>query len=101
MANLEPMTPKIIFLLSFGVISSCGLTNGRIETQEWKYSEGFHIGDWLDFSNTNLTIKNDTIYSSTKPVAVIVEKINSFVGADNQIKIASMETGEIGIYQGK
>ena len=59
----------IIFLILSILTFSCN----RIENTEWKYSNGYYIGDFLHFDSNSFSIVNDTIFFQIKPVAVIVD----------------------------
>ncbi|MDR6969673.1 hypothetical protein J2X31_003707 [Flavobacterium arsenatis] len=45
-------------------------TNFYIKTMQWKYNNGFHVGDWIVFDDANLNYR--TIYDGQKPIGKIV-----------------------------
>ncbi len=51
----------------------------RIENKAWKYRDGFHIGDWIEFDDTVFLVKNDTIFNRKIPIAKIHDYQNRFV----------------------
>lgn len=55
----------IFFILLFGC--------NRIENKKWKYQDGFSIGDWIEFNEVGLFIRNDTIFNKEKPIAKIYD----------------------------
>jgi hypothetical protein len=63
-----------------------------IENQEWKYSEGAHIGDWL--SKSNIEIKDRMIYSYQGKAKIVF----SF-GSD--LIIRDLKTNKTGFYTNK
>ncbi|WP_322969480.1 hypothetical protein [Faecalibacter sp. LW9] len=71
------------------------------EVNYWKYSDGFHIGDVIDFNNNNFIIKNDTIFHNNIPIAKFVKIQNRLGIADNKLTIQDLKTSEIGNYSGK
>src|SRR5690554_2912853 len=50
---------QIIGMILIILFFSCA----RIENREWKYQDGFSIGDWIEFDDVGLTIRNDTIFN--------------------------------------
>ena len=50
---------QIIGMILIILFFSCA----RIENREWKYHDGFSIGDWIEFDDVGLTIRNDTIFN--------------------------------------
>jgi len=86
----------LLFILLF--LQSCNLTKDDIEEQSWKYSEGFSIGDWIQFNNSAFSLSNDTVYINGQPAAKIISsKINIF-GSKRSITIESFQKKEKGIY---
>lgn len=93
---MKTLKSLIIPLLILG----CSVDETELKTSWWKYGEGFHLGDELNFNHIKL--RNDTIFENKKPVAVITSyrgDILDLVGPT--IKIKSIETGKIGIYHQK
>jgi len=60
---------QIIGMILIILFFSCA----RIENREWKYQDGFSIGDWIEFDDVGLTIRNDTIFNKEKPIARIYD----------------------------
>jgi len=63
-----------------------------IKNNEWKYSEGTYVGDWLNKSN--IIIKDGIIYGNQWKA-----KISFCFGF--KLFIKNMDTGEVGIYTNK
>lgn len=63
-----------------------------IKNNDWKYSEGTYVGDWLNKNNT--VIKDNIIYGNHGKA-----KISFCFGFILMIK--NIETGEVGIYVNK
>ncbi len=62
---------KYLFGLLFVVIVVLFLnTNFYIRAVQWKYKDGYHVGDWVIFDDKNLDYR--TIYDGKKPVAKII-----------------------------
>lgn len=71
------------------------MTNEEIENYQWKYGEGYHIGDVLLLDNHNL--KGDTIYKDDKPVAVITNSGGMFWESPD-LEIKDLKTEQSGTY---
>ncbi len=63
-----------------------------IENQKWKYSNGTHIGDWLD--EGNLKIQDGIVYGNSGKAKVVF--CYGF-----RLVIENIETGEKGVYENK
>lgn len=65
----------LLFLLLAALFSGCQKSDSEIvAARQWKYGEGYRIGDWIEFSedkNKGLFVSNDTIYKNGTPEAVI------------------------------
>lgn len=86
--KLGSLLYAILLMLSF---SSCNSKEKELKTGWWKYGQGFHLGDdVLILKDSNL--RNDTILIGQKPVAIILSV------SSHEIKIASIPSGETGIY---
>jgi hypothetical protein len=86
------------FLLGFiivGVIFLFLNSTFFISRQTWKYRNGFHISDWVDFSSTKIDIKGRKIIKKGKEVA----KIKICFG--KILIIRDYKTGEEGYYINK
>ncbi len=44
-------------------------SNIFISNQSWKYRDGFHIGDWVEFNSTNISLTGKSITRDGKEVA--------------------------------
>ena len=87
---------KLIFLiLTFLLFFSCN----RIENKKWKHQEGFSLGDWIEFDENRLFIRNDTIYTGDKPLARIYEYRNRIL--DQILVIEELNTTNKGYYCSK
>lgn len=90
----------IISICGSSLFISCGrMKNNDIKKSWWKYGSGYHIGDALRFDNNNL--KNDTIYSKNKPVAIILTCGKGLFRETAVLEIKDLKKGEIGIYHQK
>jgi len=63
-----------------------------IKNNEWKYSEGTYVGDWLN--KNNIVIKDGIIYGNHG-------KAKNYFCFGFQLVIKNVETGEVGIYANK
>lgn len=78
---------------------ACGHTDELKAVRFWKYSDGFYLGDIIDFRQKELVLRNDTIYQ--KNIAVgIVKKIEKRLG-DKVLHISDPKTGKSGTYVSK
>ena len=80
------------------LLNACSLDNYDICAREWKYGEGFYIGDFPLFGKEGYKISNDTIFLSETSKAVIINTTKGFLITTSKIKIKALETGNIGIY---
>lgn len=64
-----------------------------IKNQQWKYKDGYHIGDWVKFSNES--IDGRTIYKNNKP------HIKILFCYGKTLIIKDIATGEKGYYSNK
>ena len=83
-----------VALLAFILFSACN----SIEETNWKYRDGFYIGDVLAFK-ASFTIKNDTIYSKEIPVAIILKNKQRIT--DRLLMIKAINGDSIGTYVSK
>ncbi len=83
-------------LLIIGVLLVIPITYANsyffIGNQQWKYSEGVHIGDWLD--KTNSEIKDRIIYSYQGKAKILFS-----LGFD--LIIRDLDTNKTGFYTNK
>jgi hypothetical protein len=96
------------FMRLFGFVAAIILIIGTSACREWQdahewwlHGDGFSIGDVLDFHGTDTSLRNDTIFQSGIPVAVVVNVKNRAPFAGDVLEIRSIETGETGEYHGK
>jgi len=71
------------------------MSNEEIKNLQWKYGEGYHIGDVLLLDDHNL--KGDTIYKDDKPIAVIMKSGDMFWESPDLV-IKDIKTGKTGTY---
>lgn len=93
MSILYPLSAIMLF-----IFCACGLSNKEIESSEWKYGEGYLLGDWITFKKG--TIRNDTIYQSNKPAGTILKSKRRLYEND-LIFIQSMDSKLVGVYYRK
>lgn len=98
---------KNLFLLFSLLLIGCTVDTDRndikshVMEHEWKYGEGFHIGDWLDFSINIYKIKGDTILRGDSAIAIVKKIEIGGPGNDDELYIISMQRGEWGMYHSK
>lgn len=83
---------SIFFVL---VSTSCGKPSREILIQaQWKYKEGYSIGDFLLFSGESkyCSLNGDTIYVGTQPKATIV------TWDKRTVKIRALDNNSTGEY---
>ena len=89
------------FLLLFTLLASCSSNTNYVRSHQWKYGDGFHVQDWLDFRQGGfLELHGDTVFREGCPIA-IVSKVEHRIGADTRLELQSMQTNEIGTYYEK
>ncbi|WP_312923277.1 hypothetical protein [Empedobacter brevis] len=84
------------------VMSSC--QNRENQLQEggfWKYSDGFYIGDILDFNKPLNRFHKDTIYQNDIPKAILVNIETRILSGDKRLHIKDPVTSNTGIYVSK
>src|SRR5690554_1852407 len=95
---------KAIVLLScfLFLIIACNNDNKQLkEVVFWKYSDGFYIGDYVDFNSKSIKIQNDTIYKIETPIALIIKIKNRTILGDKLLYIKDIASSKEGIYVGK
>lgn len=92
---------KIFFftIITFLLIGCGRMNNEEIKKSWWKYGSGYHLGDFLEFNDSNLT--DDTIYVNNKPVAIILSCGKGTFRKSAVLEIENLKTGETGIYHEK
>ena len=92
-----------LLILIIILISSCRISNEKINEGWWKYGSGAHIGDVIDFKSCQ--VKNDTIFRNSIPKGIIIPSVLSYTeslfSGHKRLRIKSIETKEIGIYHQK
>ena len=63
----------------------------------FKYLEGYHVGDLLEFTSNIHHIKSDTLFLAKEPVAKFI-KVEKEVGGKVYLQIESLDTVEKGFY---
>lgn len=89
------ITILILIIILFTGRQFYTISNSYIRKQNWKYSDGFHIGDALNLKKRELI--GDTIYKENKPIAIIKKRGYRFI-IPNYMIIQSIETNETGYY---
>ena len=89
---------KTILLLNLIFLQGCNLTASDIEEQSWKFSEGFSIGDWIEFNHSAFTLSGDTIYLNGEPAAKLISSTINLFGSKRSITIESFQKKETVIY---
>ena len=93
------MKHKTFLLLSLILLQSCK-NETLINKSNWKYREGYHIGDWLDFK-TGLSLRNDTIYKDNTAIAKFIEIDKGYFGFPTKLQMADLKTNKTGTYIAK
>ena len=93
------MRQRLLILIIVTSCFSCSLSNDSIKQAWWKYGSGYHMGDVLQFNDTNF--RNDSIFDGSRAVALIIKKKKAIYGRDNSITIKSIGTNQTGIYYQK
>lgn len=89
------ISKNVTYLLAILLlIVSCEMSPRDITSTEWKWGNGYHIGDVLIIDAEDL--KGDTLYGTT-----IIYKSEWRVFADDIIYLRSLQTGDSGVYFGK
>ncbi len=89
---------NLVLLLMLLLFISC--KNESLIKGEWKYQEGYHVGDFLNLEE-NALVRNDTIFQDSNAVAKFIKVRVGYFGIPAKLHIANFETDEIGIYTAK
>jgi hypothetical protein len=89
-----------LFVLIWPFLTGCSLNDQQLKSGWWKYGDGFHIGDVVDF-NKEYSMMGDTILQSGKTVGIITRKSKGMFGDDNEIEITSLDKKRSGVYHQK
>lgn len=91
------MKAVLSLLLSFVFFQFSSCKGEKLEVEGfWKYSEGFYIGDVLDFKVKHLEIRKDTVFRNNRPVAQIQKIENNFFV--KRLYIKSINSNVTGVY---
>jgi hypothetical protein len=93
------MKKKLMLIPVLLFVFSCKLNNAQIEKLEWKYSEGYYIGDVITF-NEKTKLKNDTIFINDIPNASMIKSMKRIDGSES-LKIKSLVNNKKGYYYAK
>lgn len=94
------MNKVVVIPIAFLIAACTSNTDSNI-LHDWKYSIGYHIGDWLSFEKLgNLQISNDTIFNQDTAVAIVIE-VDEQIGSETELTLKSLTTGELGTYHKK
>jgi len=74
--------------------------NEKSINRKWKYQQGYHLGDWLDFEK-NISISNDTIYQKDSALAKFSKIEPGYFGNPTKLQITDLKTKKTGIYIAK
>ncbi len=92
---------EFIFIL-FLIFLSCKSRNEPVDRiEQWKYSEGYHVGDVLDFKDSVYSLHSDTIYKDEIPVAVVEKMENRPLSSHKVLYIRALSSDESGRYVGQ
>lgn len=83
------VTIMLFFTLLF---TGCNMSDAYIKAHSWKNCGDYNkdLGDWVEFTNTNYVLQNDTIFSGGIPVVKIINRKKSYSG--NKIILESFST---------
>ncbi len=84
----------IMLCILFGYLAYLN-SNYYIQKQQWKYRDGFHLGDWIDFEGNGFELKDNNIYFTEKKLAKIIICVGKL------LIIASPDKKEFGYYINK
>jgi len=81
---------------------ACSSSDDKVaDTRFWKYSEGFSIGDMLDFEQPSLRLQGDTIFVVDSALAKVRKIENRWFAGDRVLHIESLKHKTIGRYVAK
>ncbi|MFT5916872.1 MAG: hypothetical protein ACI81T_003382 [Bacteroidia bacterium] len=69
-----------------------------IEDDNWKYRDGFYVGDFMQFDSP-VSLRNDTIFHNQTPKAVFVEIEERLL--DKILVIKELDGSSLGYYCSK
>lgn len=81
------------------LIIACNNDNKQLkEVGFWKYSDGFYIGDYIDFNSKSIKIQNDTIYKVEAPIALIIKIKDRTILGNKLLHIQDIASNKEGVY---
>jgi len=87
---------KKLSLLLISLFFLSGKSDSEIVAEcNWKYISGYRVSDWL----SNLAVKDDTVYSGEKPIAILVS--TEYYIDHYTMKILSLDRKREGLYTAK
>ncbi len=92
---------KAISMLILVCCACSGSNEAVSDTRFWKYSDGFTIGDMLDFRQSRTRLRRDTIFLADSAVARVLKIENRWLTADRVLYIESLRHNTIGRYVAK
>lgn len=101
---MNPMKKVLLFSL---LLTGCTAASDRntieslLTKHDWKYGQGFNIGDWVDFKNTIYTVESDTILLGDSAIATVKKIEIGRFGDDDEMHITSIHGEKTGIYHSK
>ncbi|MDQ8005756.1 MAG: hypothetical protein REI64_13205 [Pedobacter sp.] len=90
----------ILLLLLLSTLSQSCKNETLINKSNWKYREGYYIGDWLDFKK-GIILRNDTIFKDSIAIAKFIKISKGYLEFPTTLQIADLKTNEIGTYIAK
>lgn len=84
----------VLFVCCLILFISCN----SIEDDNWKYIDGFYVGDFMQFDSPFL-LKNDTIFHNQTPKAIFVEIEERLI--DRILVIKELNGDSLGYYCSK
>lgn len=97
------MTQKLITLLFVATslsMAGCSLSDHEMKEGWWKYGQGYHVGDVIDFKE-NFSISRDTLYRDGQIIGTVIRKRRGWFGFENEIEIRALDGKQSGVYYKK
>lgn len=86
-------------IILFPLFFSCEINNEKIEKLNWKYGDGYHIGDMINFKNI-YKLQGDTIFNRQNPIGLKLSCKKRIDGTEI-MKIKSFSSAQTGTYYAK
>jgi len=93
------MKSHLFIVILIPLLIACNISNDKIEDCNWKYGEGYYIGDWIEFHSV-YSLKNDTIFINDTATALITKSYKRIDGAE-VMEIQSLKAKDTGFYFAK